>query len=69
MLHKGLTLTMAVLFKNLAYKNHLFEASKNIGETRYSNTKYNYVQKESQGYYKHRSLYHDVWNMWIKEAK
>ncbi|WP_047415077.1 LysM peptidoglycan-binding domain-containing protein [Cellulophaga sp. Hel_I_12] len=66
--HKGFDITMDVLLK-LAYKNNLFEASKNIGETRYSNTKYNYVQKESQGYYNTGAYIMMYDNMWIKEAK
>lgn len=66
--HKGFDITMDVLLK-LAYKNNLFEASKNIGETKYSSSKYNYIQKPSEGYYNTAAYIMMYDSMYIKEAK
>jgi len=66
--HRGFDLTMDILLK-LAYKNNLFEASKSISETRYSNTKYDYIQKASAGYFNKASYIMMYENMYIKEIQ
>jgi ABC-type branched-subunit amino acid transport system substrate-binding protein len=47
---RGFDVTFDVLLK-LAYKNNLFEAGKNIGETSYNANKFNYKKDQSSGYY------------------
>ncbi len=66
--HKGFDITMDVLLK-LAYKNNLFEASKSIGETRYSNTKYDYIQNPTAGYFNKASFIMMYENMYIKQIQ
>ena len=47
---RGFDITFDILLK-LAYKNNLFEAGKNIGETSYTANKFNYRKDASSGYY------------------
>ncbi|MEB8347085.1 LysM peptidoglycan-binding domain-containing protein [Flavobacteriaceae bacterium KMM 6898] len=47
---RGFDITFDILLK-LAYKNDLFEAGKNIGETSYNANKFNYTKQASSGYY------------------
>ncbi|MET6991136.1 LysM peptidoglycan-binding domain-containing protein [Sediminicola arcticus] len=47
---RGFDITFDILLK-LAYKNNLFEAGKNIGETSYTANKFNYRKDTSSGYY------------------
>ncbi len=65
---RGFDLTFDILLK-LAYKNNLFEASKFIGETKYSGNKFNYTYKPSKGYFNSACYIMTYDHMWIKEAK
>lgn len=65
---RGFDITFDVLLK-LAYKNNLIEASKFVGETKYSNNKFNYIQKPSAGYYNTASYIMSYNDMWVKEVK
>ncbi|AIY13578.1 LysM peptidoglycan-binding domain-containing protein [Cellulophaga baltica] len=63
---RGFDITFDVLLK-LAYKQNLFEASKFVGETKYSANKFNYTREGAAGYRNHSSYIMAYDEMWIKQ--
>ena len=63
---RGFDITFDVLLK-LAFKENLFEASKFIGETKYSANKFNYTKEGAAGYFNSSSYIMAYENMWIKQ--
>jgi ABC-type branched-subunit amino acid transport system substrate-binding protein len=65
---RGFDITFDILLK-LAYKNNLFEAGKNIGETSYTANKFNYTKQASSGYYNQSAYIVSYDKMMIVEAE
>lgn len=65
---RGFDITYDLLLK-LAYKNDLFEASKLIGETKYSGNKFDYQKEVSSGYFNRASYIIAYENMQLTEVK
>ncbi|WP_158975985.1 LysM peptidoglycan-binding domain-containing protein [Cellulophaga sp. L1A9] len=63
---RGFDITFDILLK-LAYKQNLFEASKFVGETKYSANKFNYTRDGATGYRNHSSYIMAYDEMWIKQ--
>lgn len=65
---RGFDITFDILLK-LAYKNNMFEAGKNIGETSYTANKFNYRKDASSGYYNQSAYIMSYNKMMIVEAQ
>ncbi|MGS0526875.1 hypothetical protein ACU8V7_18735 [Zobellia nedashkovskayae] len=65
---RGFDLTFDILLK-LAYKNNMVEASKFIGETEYSGSKFNYEKEGASGYFNQSSYILMFEDLRIKQAE
>tara|TARA_R110000868_G_scaffold142103_1_gene359263 strand:- start:20909 stop:23074 length:2166 start_codon:yes stop_codon:yes gene_type:complete len=63
---RGFDITFDVLLK-LVFRENLFEASKFIGETKYSANKFNYTKEGAAGYFNSSSYIMAYEDMWIKQ--
>ena len=63
---RGFDITFDVLLK-LAFKENLFEASKFVGETTYSASKFDYTKEGAAGYFNSACYIMAYEDMWIKQ--